>query len=383
MPHFAGDYGSVLCVVLLSAAIDTTIEKTEAEMGRHFLHIVLDGSSNPLDENIHELMHTSSSFKARLLQGSPTDLDSSSHSSFFIRILIYYCRSMPKSIQVNLQDTTFYIPKYHKTDCLSDDEKRIYKNLERRYFHEGRVIHSSYLDDQPNLCQIFSTIDQTLSIACVINNVDIRFRLEEFARILRIPCQGVCVFSTEWSISSLSNSIDPNPNYLPPVENPQTILDAIFYERPPGTTRKVPVPSAAKAGSVLKWNCPASSTPQLLFLFAFNMASSVFSSTKNPSRKLARTSVIDISSNESSPIQQNNPIPITLNTTLALTITPPMFSQTTLTQPIETSPLAPRALILSTPPSLPIEPHPYLTSIEDLPPQSSNPPPPPPSQGFT
>ncbi|GJX72839.1 hypothetical protein Tco_0311434 [Tanacetum coccineum] len=146
---------------------------------------------------------------------------------------------MPKSIQVDHQDTTFYIPKYQKIDGLSDDGKTIYKNLERRYFHEGRVVHPSYLDDQPNLLQIFSTIDQTLSIALVINNVDIRFRLEEFARILRIPCQGVYVFSTEWSISSLSNSIDPNPNYLPPVENPQTIHDTIFYERPLGTTHKV------------------------------------------------------------------------------------------------------------------------------------------------
>ncbi|GJR02736.1 hypothetical protein Tco_0525720 [Tanacetum coccineum] len=53
------------------------------------------------------------------------------------------------------------------------------------------------------------------------------------------------------------------------------------------------------------------------------------------------------------------------------------------TQPIETSPLAPRALIFSTPPSLPIELHPYLTSMEDLPPRSSNPPPPLASQGFT
>ncbi|GJZ71966.1 hypothetical protein Tco_0635817 [Tanacetum coccineum] len=173
---------------------------------------------------------------------------------------------MPKFIQVDHQDTAFYFPKYHKTDDLSDDEKTIYKNLERRYLYEGRVVHPSYLDDQPNLRQIFSTIgfdclldineqicpvfvlqfyksfrlicnlDHTLSIACVINNVDIRFRIEEFTRI---PCQGVCVFSTEWSISFFSNSFDPNPNYLPPVKNPQTIRDAIFYERPPGTTHKV------------------------------------------------------------------------------------------------------------------------------------------------
>ncbi|GKD44974.1 hypothetical protein Tco_1269619 [Tanacetum coccineum] len=102
-------------------------------------------------------------------------------------------------------------------------------------------------------------------------------------------------------------------------------------------------------------------------------------STKNPPRKLDRTNVIDISSNEYSPTQNKNLISTTLNTTLALSITHPMISQTPLTQPIEVSPLALRALVFSTPPSSPIEPHPYLTSLEDLPPRSSNPPPPPPT----
>ncbi|GJZ68547.1 hypothetical protein Tco_0631787 [Tanacetum coccineum] len=112
------------------------------------------------------------------------------------------------------------------------------------------------------------------------------------------------------------------------------------------------------------------------------MASSALSSTKNPLRKLARTNVIDISSNESSPIQQNNPIPTTINTTLVLSITPLMISQATPTQPIEISPLAPRAVMFSTPPNSPIEPHPYLNSLDELPPRSSNPSPPPPTQGI-
>ncbi|GKE08719.1 hypothetical protein Tco_1412270 [Tanacetum coccineum] len=60
-----------------------------------------------------------------------------------------------------------------------------------------------------------------------------------------------------------------------------------------------------------------------------------------------------------------------------------MLSQTPPTQQIEASPLDPLELVFSTPPSSPIEPHPYLNSMEDLPPRSSNPPPPPPSQDFT
>ncbi|GKB14070.1 hypothetical protein Tco_0847993 [Tanacetum coccineum] len=39
-------------------------------------------------------------------------------------------------------------------------------------------------------------------------------------------------------------------------------------------------------------------------------------------------------------------------------------------------PLAPRALVFSTPPSSPLEPHPYLTTLDDLPPRNFNPPPP-------
>ncbi|GKA64246.1 hypothetical protein Tco_0763852 [Tanacetum coccineum] len=407
---------------------------------------------------------------------------------------------MPESIQVDHQDTAFYIPKYHGIDGLSDDEKTIYKNLERRYIHEGHVVHPSYLDDQPNLRQIFSAIrfDCLLDIDEQICPVFVlqfykSFRLvHNLDETLSIAC--VCIFSTEWSIASLSNSNVPNPNYLPPIENAQTIRDAFFYERPPGTTRKetilsenamsfsgnkdhsnaclaymlyclsiqkpfnlayyiakwmesvtrsdvmvlpygmlltrlyehvltshpfaisdlqylashvmihltegktrrimvkgkrphpqtlsksssspsptpnqeendpvdnytldpivymnqLPpikggessefkqtkgmkfeilgtfdayvVPSAAKADSILEME------PSLPVLHAS-------SSIKNPPRKLARTNVIDISS----PLQQNNLIPITLNTTLALSITPPMTSQTPPTQPIEVSPLA-------------------------------------------
>ncbi|GJW79726.1 hypothetical protein Tco_0143701, partial [Tanacetum coccineum] len=43
---------------------------------------------------------------------------------------------------------------------------------------------------------------------------------------------------------------------------------------------------------------------------------------------------------------------------------------------IDVSPLAPRALVFSTPPSSPIKPHPYLTTLDDLPPRNSNPLPP-------
>ncbi|GKC02930.1 hypothetical protein Tco_0994540 [Tanacetum coccineum] len=104
------------------------------------------------------------------------------------------------------------------------------------------------------------------------------------------------------------------------------------------------------------------------------MVSSASSSNKNPLRKQARTTIIDISSNESFHLQANNLIPTTLATTLALSLTPPNISQILPTQPFEALPLAPRALIFTTPPN---SPHPYLNSLDELPPRSSNSPPPP------
>ncbi|GKD09234.1 hypothetical protein Tco_1188919 [Tanacetum coccineum] len=112
------------------------------------------------------------------------------------------------------------------------------------------------------------------------------------------------------------------------------------------------------------------------------MASSANSSTQNPQRKTSRTDFIGLSSNESSPIK-NHPTNTTLDTTLALTIPPPTISQTNPTQRTNVSPLAPRAIVFSTPPSSPLEPHSYLSSSDDLPPWSSNPPPPSLSQGHS
>ncbi|GJU50713.1 hypothetical protein Tco_1220268 [Tanacetum coccineum] len=87
---------------------------------------------------------------------------------------------------------------------------------------------------------------------------------------------------------------------------------------------------------------------------------------------MPRIDFIDISSNESSPIQ-NHPINTTLDTTLALSIPPSTLGQTNPTQGNIVSPLTPRAIVFSIPPNLPIEPHPYLASLDDLPPRSSNP----------
>ncbi|GJY21018.1 hypothetical protein Tco_0393584, partial [Tanacetum coccineum] len=63
---------------------------------------------------------------------------------------------------------------------------------------------------------------------------------KELARILRVPCQGVCVFTPDWPNTSLPNGVDSNPDiYPPPYEDFALIRDALFYERSLGKTRKV------------------------------------------------------------------------------------------------------------------------------------------------
>ncbi|GJX56761.1 hypothetical protein Tco_0286658 [Tanacetum coccineum] len=102
------------------------------------------------------------------------------------------------------------------------------------------------------------------------------------------------------------------------------------------------------------------------------MPSSANSSTQNSLGKMPKTDIIDLSSRESSPIQ-NHFTNTTLDTTLALLIPPLTLGQSNPTQRNIVSPLAPRAIVFSTSPNSPIEPHPYLASLDDLPPGSSNP----------
>ncbi|GJX02181.1 hypothetical protein Tco_0186094 [Tanacetum coccineum] len=96
------------------------------------------------------------------------------------------------------------------------------------------------------------------------------------------------------------------------------------------------------------------------------MASSACSSTQNPPKKAPKeVTYIDLTSNEASPQQHH----ATIDTTLALTIPPPMPN---MVEPFA-SPLGPRALVFTTPPNTPNDPHPFLSSLNDAPPRPTNP----------
>ncbi|GKB45911.1 hypothetical protein Tco_0896664 [Tanacetum coccineum] len=137
---------------------------------------------------------------------------------------------MPKSIHLDHHDTAHYISMYHRTGGFTGHEREVYKSLISRLIHKGHVLDSTFLDDQSNLRPTFASIgfdclldisekiypifvlqfyksvriirnlNGTISISFIINNFEITLSLEEFSQILKIPCQGVYVYTLEWPI---------------------------------------------------------------------------------------------------------------------------------------------------------------------------------------
>ncbi|GKC88953.1 hypothetical protein Tco_1149602 [Tanacetum coccineum] len=217
---------------------------------------------------------------------------------------------MPKAIHRDHQDTVHYIPMHHRTPSLSDTDVAIFKNLERCFFYEGRVVHPSYLADSviPHSVRITRNIDQTIFIACIIRNYEIVLPFHRFAKILHIPCEEGCMFMVDWSIASLPKTIDPNLVYHTPLDDPVLICDVISQTQDQERTFKQYITTL---------------------------------------------------------------LTTTLTTTLALSLTPPLINQILAPQPNEPLPLAPRELIFTTPQT---SPHPYLNNLEDLPSRFTNPP---------
>ncbi|GJZ09760.1 hypothetical protein Tco_0544043 [Tanacetum coccineum] len=58
------------------------------------------------------------------------------------------------------------------------------------------------------------------------------FVFTNLPKILQVPCEGARMFTVDLSIASLLKSIDPNPVYHTPLDDPLIVRDAIFNERP-------------------------------------------------------------------------------------------------------------------------------------------------------
>ncbi|GJR23219.1 hypothetical protein Tco_0971746 [Tanacetum coccineum] len=135
--------------------------------------------------------------------------------------------TMPNTRDVDHHDTASYIPLYNRTGGFTGDERDIYKSLVYRLFHEGRVVLPDFLEDEPNLRPTFRAIgfdclldideqicpvfvlqfyksfclirnrNETICVRFTIDNVKTILTLENFAQILIIPCEDVCLYSHE------------------------------------------------------------------------------------------------------------------------------------------------------------------------------------------
>ncbi|GKA77257.1 hypothetical protein Tco_0783718 [Tanacetum coccineum] len=151
---------------------------------------------------------------------------------------------------------------YHRTRGFTGHEREVYKFLVFCHFHEGRVIKPDFLEDESNLRNTFAAIrfdclldldeqiypifvlqlyksvhiirnlNGTISITFFIDNVENTLTLKNFARILRILGEGVCVNTSEWPISSIIRYSDPYTNIYPhPHKESSLIRDALFLTR--------------------------------------------------------------------------------------------------------------------------------------------------------
>ena len=177
---------------------------------------------------------------------------------------------MPPTRDVDHHDTALYIPLYHRMGNFSGHERETYKSLVKRLFHEGRVVDPDFLENEPNIRPTFAAINfnclfeineqicpisvlqfyksfriirnlnGTISVAFVIDNVESVLTLENFARILRIPCAGVCFHSSEWSLSAIETYSDAHLDiYPPPTEEATLVRDALFLARNTLIRRKI------------------------------------------------------------------------------------------------------------------------------------------------
>ncbi|GJU47059.1 hypothetical protein Tco_1204325 [Tanacetum coccineum] len=151
---------------------------------------------------------------------------------------------------------------HNRSDGLSKDEKAIFKHLEKRLFHERRVVDPSYighsnvpkvssainfdclLNINEQICPLFvlefyksvwitQNRDQTISIAFIIKNQDIVLPLSNFAEILRVLCEGACMYTVDWSLATLPKSLDSNPTYHTHLDDPGRVKRLMVDEKRP------------------------------------------------------------------------------------------------------------------------------------------------------
>ncbi|GJU37728.1 hypothetical protein Tco_1186082 [Tanacetum coccineum] len=171
---------------------------------------------------------------------------------------------MPRKSSEDYKNTRHYIPQISHEFRSPIKEKL--RNLEERYIHEGRVVFDNFtdlryvrslfhfvefeclLEINEQVCPRFilefysqyrlSYSDEgQMFVEFVIQNQYFSLCLEDFAQILRIPCEGACVFSDRWSLDELVYGAPSEGPYQTNLPSPDDIISYVREDREGQVTR--------------------------------------------------------------------------------------------------------------------------------------------------
>lgn len=174
---------------------------------------------------------------------------------------------MPKATTEDLSHTKNYIPKVSQLPTTSPSIGLIYRQIEDRNIHEGRVVDLAFAQSE-YINRLFSSINfnclyeinepiiprfimdfysqvtvQTndlgfITISFMIQNEFITLTLEQFGHILQIPFRGQAVFTNEWDLESLNRYRPTFGPYLDEIPHPDEIRQILGIDRAT-TSRKI------------------------------------------------------------------------------------------------------------------------------------------------
>ncbi|GKE11486.1 DNA helicase PIF1-like protein [Tanacetum coccineum] len=103
-----------------------------------------------------------------------------------------------------------------KFECLLEINEQVYPRFILEFYSQYRL---SYSDEG----QMF--------VKFVIQNQYFSLCLEDFAQILRIPCEGACVFSDRWSLDELVYSAPSKGPYQTNLPSSDDIISCVREDR--------------------------------------------------------------------------------------------------------------------------------------------------------
>nr|GEU67385.1 UBN2 domain-containing protein [Tanacetum cinerariifolium]GEX94156.1 UBN2 domain-containing protein [Tanacetum cinerariifolium] len=138
---------------------------------------------------------------------------------------------MPQATICDTFLTRSYIRKVSQTPSISPSIAHLYKPIENRCIHEGRVVDQLYYtSDHINL--ILQRDDsEVILIFFMIQNEFITLSLQQFSQILRIPFVGQAVFTNEWDLGALAYSQETEGPYYTKLPTPEEIHQFLQLER--------------------------------------------------------------------------------------------------------------------------------------------------------